>query len=73
MKYNRWYSSLEKYWCFCSFVCLQFAIILPLAWIFDLQCEKQYRVLSSLPCHFRIKYIGENYAYAVKYGVGQYF
>ena len=72
MKYNRWYSSIGKILVFLFFCLFAVAIILPLAWMLISSVKNNTEFLSS-PWSLPDKIHWENYAYAVKYGVGQYF
>ena len=72
MKYNRWYSSIGKILVFLFFCLFAVAIILPLVWMLISSVKNNTEFLSS-PWSLPDKIHWENYAYAVKYGVGQYF
>ena len=72
MKYNRWYSSIGKILVFLFFCLFAVAIILPLVWMLISSVKNNTEFLSS-PWSLPDKIHWENYVYAVKYGVGQYF
>ncbi len=72
MRKQHWYSSAGKILIFLFFCVFAVAIIVPLIWMLLSSLKNNTEFLSSpwaLPSVFK----WENYAYAIKYGVGQYF
>lgn len=72
MKYNRWYGSVGKIFVFLLFSLFALMIILPLIWMVVSSLKNNTEFLSKpwgLPSVLK----WENYAYAMKYGVGRYF
>lgn len=72
MRYQKWYGSVGKILVFLLFTVFSVLVILPLIWMVLSSLKDNTSFLSepwALPETFKI----ENYAYAIRYGVGSYF
>ena len=72
MKGNKWYGSIGRLIIFVIFCLFAIVIILPMIWMLVSSFKSNTEFLADpwgLPSVWKI----ENYAYAIKYGVGRYF
>ncbi len=72
MRYQKWYGSVGKILVFLMFTVFAVLVILPLVWMVFSSLKDNTSFLSepwALPKTFKV----ENYAYAIRYGVGSYF
>lgn len=72
MKSNKWYGSVGKIIIFIGFCIFAALIIVPLIWMLISSVKGNTEFLAD-PWGFPSVFKWENYAYALKYGVGRYF